>query len=129
MSRGQGAWLAVVVCLYLASFFLPVSDGGTPRAMYGFQAFFGGLVSLVYIPMWLANPAMWFGCIRFGEGRWKAARNAGLLATLLGVSEIWFMDDQLEIGYYLWVGSMVLLASGGAIGAARRLNSVAETAR
>ena len=55
-SWGRHAVLAVVVAAYIVSFFLPVTDGGTTRAMYGFQAFFWGLVSIVYVPMWLANP-------------------------------------------------------------------------
>jgi len=126
MSWITRAVLTVVVCVYMLSFLLPVTDANTPRAMYGFQAFFWGLVSIVYLPMWLANPTLWFGCLRYGEGRWKSARNAGLLAVLLGVSEVWMWDGRPEIGYYLWMSSMVLLALAGTIQSFRLADNSAQ---
>ena len=107
--------VAVVLVVYATSFFLPVIDAGTPQAMYGYQAFFWALVSVIYLPMWLSNPVVWIGCGYCVDGRWKAARNCGLVAVLLAISEVLFWDDPPEIGYYLWVASMVMLAVASAI--------------
>src|SRR5262245_26712287 len=83
--------------------------------MYGYQAFFWALVSVIYLPMWLSNPVLWIGCGYCVDGRWKAERIWGLLAILRSISEVWFWDDPPESGYYVWVSSMVLLAAAGAI--------------
>ena len=119
-SHTEGRWttravLSTVLGTYGVSFFLPVTDAGTPQVMYGYQAFFWGLVSLIYLPMWLANPLLWFGCICYRDGERSAARKAGTIATLLAISEVWLWDDPPEIGYYVWIGSMVLLAIAGAV--------------
>ena len=116
-ATNYAAWFVVAVVLgtYATSFFLPVTDADTPQVMYGYQAFFWALVSIIYLPMWLSNPVLWVGCGYCVDGRWTAARNCGLLAILLAISEVWFWDDPPEIGYYLWVASMVVLAVAGAI--------------
>jgi MYXO-CTERM domain-containing protein len=108
--------LAVVLGLYAASFLLPVADAGEHQEILGYQAFFWAPLTIVYLPMWLANPVLWLGCACAGDQGWRAARNAGLAAVLLAVSEVWLWDDPPELGYYLWVASMVALGLAGLIG-------------
>lgn len=101
--------LATVLFLYAISFFLPVTDAGTPQAMYGFQAFFWAFISIIYLPMWLANPVFWVGWLFLSDGNTKTSLQCGATATLLAVSEVWFWDDRPEAGYFVWLGSMAAL--------------------
>jgi hypothetical protein len=114
LGRGEELILAVILLAYIVSFFLPVTDAGRPPALYGYQAFLLGIASIIFLPEGAANPAFWIGCGSFGDGRWKAARNAGALALLSAVSEVWMRGDPPEIGYFVWTASMgiLTLASG-----------------
>jgi hypothetical protein len=70
--------------LYAGSFFLPAYQAGV-----GYQAFVVSLVFLVGIPIWLANPFFWSGLTLLAEVKYASARNAGLVALLLALSEAW----------------------------------------
>lgn len=102
--------LPVIFAVYVMSFLLPVTDAGEPQAMCGFQAFYLALVSVIYWPMWLANPVFWFGCFAIAQRRWSTARNCGFVAFAFAISEVWLWDDPPELGYYAWSGSMLGLA-------------------
>jgi hypothetical protein len=119
----QRAALIVINSLYAVSFAMPVTDAGTPQAMYGWQAFLFSLVYVIFLPMWLADPVFWIGCLSYANGRFHAARNAGLTAAVLAVSEVWLWDDRPEIGYWIWLASMLLLAVAGTVLARRYQNS------
>jgi len=106
----------LIVGLYLVSFFLPVTDAGQPQEMVGYEAFFWGLVSIMFIPMWAANPCLWIGIYYLHSQRWRRAGWLGFSAALLAVSEVWIWDDPPEIGYYLWLITMLILGVTAFIG-------------
>jgi hypothetical protein len=99
-------WLAVG--LYIISFFLPAYAGAL-----GYQAFLCALVCMIGIPMWSANLVFWGGLAQLSQGRYRSAGGAGLAALLLALSEAWMFRDGLQVGYWMWVGSMGLLALAG----------------
>lgn len=100
--------------LYGGSFFLPAA-----AKAQGYEAFFFAMVLFFYWPMWAANPVFWYGLVKLLSGRWKAARNAGLLAVVLACSEAWMFVGLLKVGYFVWVGSMAALALAGWYGGRR----------
>jgi hypothetical protein len=105
----EGFWLGwLVTGLYLLSFFLPVDSG-----MLGYHAFICALVFVIGIPMWLANPVFWFGLVRLFQGRYTSAGTAGVVALLLALSQVWMFRGAAQVGYWVWVGSMGLLALAG----------------
>jgi len=83
--------------------------------MYGFQAFFWAFISIIYLPMWLANPVFCVGWLFLSDGDGKTAFQCGAMAMLLAVSEVWFWDDRPESGYFVWLGSMASLTVVSAI--------------
>ena len=105
---------------YAVSFFLPtfgIKVGDNPSsAEYGFTAF---LVSFLAIGgemyggpaqflVWVANPAFWAAAVLFARGDRGLALAASCAAALLGC---WLLFGELIfVGYYVWKGSMVLLA-------------------
>jgi hypothetical protein len=93
--------------MYAVSFFLDAAD-----RMAGYQAFLLALYIPVYWPMWLANPVFWFGLSRLCQGRYHSAGTAGLVALVLALSESW-LCGRLDVGYFLWAGSMAVLALAG----------------
>ena len=94
--------------LYAGSFFLPAYQEAA-----GFHAFVLSLVFLVGIPMWLANPFFWSGLTLLAQGKYRSARNAGLVALVLALSECWLFAEGLQVGYFVWVSSMASLAVAG----------------
>jgi hypothetical protein len=121
-------WLAsAVLALYGASFFLPavqvpcVMCGTGPVSLRGSQCFVLGLSGVPRGDLlglaWLANPLVLVGVFLLLAGRRAAALVVGLFAVAAGVCaahldvpEPW----RLREGFYLWVGSMGLLAAGSA---------------
>ncbi len=105
---------------YGVSFFLPtfgIQVGDNPSsAESGFTAF---LVSFLAIGqdmyggpaqflVWLANPAFWGAAVFFARGDRDMALAASCAAALLGC---WLLFGELIlVGFYVWKGSMVLLA-------------------
>jgi hypothetical protein len=95
----------LVFLLYGFSFVLPATG-----RMLGYQAFMMSVLFVLCIPMWLANPVFWYGLVRLCQGRCESAARAGLLALVLALSECWMFWGELSTGYFLWAGSMALLA-------------------
>jgi hypothetical protein len=122
----------LTLCVYLVSFLLPaygMSIFQSRVTFFGWQAFYGAGLFWALVPMWLANPALWFGLVKLFHGRWAAAGSAGLVATALALSEIWLVWDDLAFGYLVWVASMMLLMSGGWYGCWRERRGLARQER
>jgi hypothetical protein len=96
---------------YTVSFFLPALHN-----VLGFQAFVYSILFLIGAPMWVANPLFWYGLVSLFRRRNRAAGKAGLVALLLALSECWMFHGQLAAGYFVWAGSMALLALAGWLG-------------
>jgi hypothetical protein len=99
-------WLAAG--LYVISFFLPAGEG-----LLGWEAFFWALLTGIYLPMWTANLVFWLGLGLLASGQRGSAGTAGLVALLLALSESWMVGGGLRVGYWMWAGSMGLLALAG----------------
>jgi hypothetical protein len=94
--------------IYAVSFVLPACG-----QMLGYQAFLWSVIFIFCFPMWLANPVFWVGLACASWGEWSATRTYGLVALVLSLSEAWMFWGELAAGYFLWVGSMALLAVAG----------------
>src|SRR5262245_22378209 len=79
------------VIVYTVSFFLPAAGG-----VLGYQAFICALVSVICIPMWAANLALWLGLAELSLGRYGKAGIAGLVALVLALSESWMFMEELR---------------------------------
>jgi hypothetical protein len=129
-------WLcvAVVAGVYAVSFFLPAETIlSAPGAVYfwsiptGFcQRLAAGTLtgdSLWGLVGWLPNPLLVAGLILTALRRGRSALGAGLLATACAC--IWLLDCSftissnglmiLNVGYYVWLASMLLLSISGAV--------------
>lgn len=116
-----------------------VSGAGTPKEGFhsGAQVFVDIARSLAIVPLalivfgcyvWVANPVLWIGTLLLACGRWKAASIPGGIALFLGLNApVWVQvlnsDLSLIPGYYLWLGSIGLLAVAAP---ARRMWSAAR---
>src|SRR5205814_5832909 len=66
-----------------------------------------------------ANPILWAGCTLLLFRRWRAVTVAGCLALYFGLNVAALFEPRAGpwscplVGYYLWIGSMVLLACSG----------------
>jgi len=137
MSRQRKVLCSTILLLYGISFLLPVT--GRPQhntivdfysglgssagwnvigVLYGYEVF-GQLAIGVICPsptwVWFANPALWIGVILLATGKWRIAWIAGCFALLLGIWAGGYIiyhgrDMHLYIGYYIWLGSIGLLA-------------------
>jgi hypothetical protein len=105
-ATGIALGLAAAV-LYVVSFFLPA----VPMVL-GYEAFVYSLAIGICVPMWAANPVFWVGLCRLCVGQYKSAATAAVVAVVLALSGWWLFKD-LSVGYFAWVGSMVLLAVAG----------------
>ncbi len=109
--------LVLIGALYGFSFFLPMCttvkiDHTTQRGIWrpatGYEIFIKA-----GMPVWLAHPLLWLGCLALMARKWRSAAFAGLIAVLLpGLSDF----TGLLAGYWMWKTSMVLLAGGGFYG-------------
>ncbi len=106
-------WLSVA--LYLVSFALPVSNaryGGS-----GFIAFTYGLIFCLQTPWlwvgWLANGVYWVAVTVAAKRRWQQAACLGGAASSMALSvQLIAAGPDLSAlgpGYWVWLGSMVLL--------------------
>jgi hypothetical protein len=110
-ANGMVSFVAVAaVALYTVSFFVPATN----HHLLGYQAFFYALLAVSTIPMWSANVLFWIGLTMLCGPRFEKAWALGLVALGLGLSESWMFWDELSVGYFLWIGSMAMLASSGA---------------
>ena len=62
---------------------------------------------------WSANLFLAAGLMCLGRGRCRLATWLGSVAALLGLTTWAFVDRHVGAGYFLWQGSLVLLAVGG----------------
>jgi hypothetical protein len=116
--KTRALFIKATVAVYLASFFLPSwhdsresSGGGWDGPAFGGHPISGArafVMSLFVrgIPMWLANPAFWFGLYSLARGRPRAAKVSSVVAVLLAISELPFFWRELHVGYWLWLASM-----------------------
>ena len=123
-----------VVAVYAVSFLLPVTSIGCCSSdmpvlgflaflspPVGFAALFSGphgspihetLSAIGMIAGWAPNPLVWFGLYCLVRRRWLAGAASGLAALLVGL--VWIgLGHSLGPGYYVWMASMAVLASGG----------------
>ncbi len=116
-SSFDNTWCLLILALYGISFLLPALGKSHDKPLYGYAAFLWGLYGvLLGIPVWLANLALWFGLGHLALGQYRGAAIAGIIAVGLGLTGI-TLDPGFLIGYYLWMGSMALLAAVGLVGA------------
>ncbi|HEX3316323.1 MAG TPA: hypothetical protein VHR72_15600, partial [Gemmataceae bacterium] len=105
MHRGKtrALFAAATIAAYLAAFFLPAwHDSSVPSGWFG-PSFHGQTISgagafvmalfVIGLPMWLANPAFWFGLFSLGlfslgRGWPRAAKISSAIAVLLALSEL-----------------------------------------
>lgn len=86
--------------------------------LYGYEVFLDLAIGVI-IPsatwVWFANPALWVGMIFLATKRWKWASGTGIGALILAILAGSYVisndrDMQLYMGYFVWLGSTVLLA-------------------
>jgi hypothetical protein len=126
MRRGKTRFpfTAATMAVYLTAFFLLAWHDSSKSGGYFGSAFQGRPISgarafvmslyvvVVGMPMWLANPAYWFGLYSLGRGWPRTARVSSVVAVLLAVSALFFCWREVHVGYWLWLASMgFLLAS------------------
>jgi hypothetical protein len=87
--------------LYAASFLLPATG-----QMLGYQAFVSAAASVVFLPVWFANPVFWLGLAVLAKGQYSSAGKAGLLALAFALPVAWPLYPRLGVGYFAWGGSM-----------------------
>jgi hypothetical protein len=102
---------ALAVAMYGVSFFLPATG-----RILGYQAFVCALLFVICAPMWLANPVFWLGLVMLSRREYRSASHAGMIALLLALSECWMFSGELDSGYFVWAGSMAVLALVGLFG-------------
>jgi hypothetical protein len=125
--RGAVAPALAITACYIASLVLPAAEfqrSGT--AMFalqeeepGYMLFVLAIVSVIYLPIWCANPLLWVGVGFLLAQRWKWACFCGLNALTLALTAtilFYFTVDRPLIGHWLWVLSMAMLAGTGAAG-------------
>jgi len=117
--------VAIVFCIFFASFFLPAyavaesAEAAEPIAIFlsGWLGLFSGSTACV---AWLANPLFFVAAILFLRNR-RRATVVGLLAFLFAASFLFarsIINDEAghyakitgyKAGYWLWLGSIGIL--------------------
>jgi len=127
-------YATVAVGLYLISFILPVYRGsGDHTSVPGWFAFIVTLLGMRFEgkgagfhPGWFANPAFWIGITLLYFKRPRLATACGVAATLLAATFLKLLlnpADRLLIGYYIWLASMIALASSAWVSSTSKLNA------
>jgi len=105
---------AIIITVYVVSFFLPALGNLREKvSMSGSQAFLTSLLLPVHCG-WFANPLLWVGLLFMASSRRRLAAVSGIVAVLVSTIPILFIVVSsgqyfFLIGYYIWVGSMVLM--------------------
>jgi hypothetical protein len=111
------ALAAYAISLLLPAFVVPYPGGelvGEGRYL-GFEAFFICLFfAVIGLPgsifVWLANPTFWVAAMLFG---WKKLGMAVFLSGLAVLLGVWLVGTpNIVVGYYVWLGSFVVLLVG-----------------
>ena len=122
---GEFCWLLLCVSLYVASFFLPAvvkgadlsSDASgaliSQQAMKGWEAFQNAW-RFSFAPWW-ANPCAWAAIALALAHRTRSAAVIGVLGLILAILAVFLSPfrgrfGMLDLGYWVWAGSMALLA-------------------
>jgi hypothetical protein len=118
---GRFACVAVLVGLFVVSFFLPVYFG-----IFGWEAFLAPVLfdfagPQIYFPAspalvifgWLPNLLFPLGVVLLLLRRNGSAMAVGFLASLVACLWLWHPPRGLGLGYFVWLASMVLLAAAG----------------
>jgi hypothetical protein len=134
--------LAISLGLYAVSFFLPAyrmygswDNGPGDRGhlqmelLYGWKCF--QIAWDTGKDVWYANPVFWLACGLLALRRWLGAGLAAVGAVGLGLS--WwspFSQSEFRVGYWVWLGSMAVVAGAGFYGwwGRRRAGSPGPTA-
>ena len=129
MSLPRLRYAAVAICclVYAVSFFLPAGDKHNTPPLLGWEAFVNALVLCWCLPMWWANPGFFLAGWLVVKEKSNWAMLISFAAVLLALSQSVFLppDDymgygyRLLIGYYVWLGSIVLMGLTSAMFAAR----------
>jgi hypothetical protein len=118
----------IAAALYLVSLFLPAIivrerprlwDGAHDETMFGAQCL---MIGWLTVP-WYANVALWFASIALAFRRHELAIALSILAVGLALSTLVYLGDDLHglhVGYFAWLGSMVLVFVAACVGARRR---------
>jgi hypothetical protein len=117
-------WCGVAGSLYFFALLLPTVEVRLlkpPGEMYGWEVLgFLWLLGLSDANLafswlglcWLANPMMWSGIALLSLGRYGWGTITALLATLLATIPL-IEGGRFLSGYYVWLGSMGVVALGG----------------
>jgi hypothetical protein len=103
-------WLFISLALYAVSFVAPYQSD-TPGAVM----FYGGLIFCWLIPYtyaWWANPIYWYALVLAHLKKWPNCASFSLVATMLAGLHLPGRRDDGPLGpaFFLWVGSMAVLA-------------------
>lgn len=93
--------------LYAAALLTPAFEGFS-----GVLCLVVGPITCVMLPMWLANPLLWFGCYKLTNRQYSWSFGSGVLAALLSASFAgWSGMLTLQPGYWLWLSAMSALVA------------------
>jgi hypothetical protein len=119
---GTSGWAklsAIVVAgVYATSFFLPamVTPSGPGLSQHasipGWDAFAMGIVALfIPCPAWLANPGLIAGTVLLAKGNYGWASFLGVFSCVLALTTLFLCGPDIYplVGFFVWLGSMVLL--------------------
>jgi len=118
-------WAAGISAVYLLACLLPAVNGVPDPSGHSLRGFelpgyyllvLGPLTLLELNPVWLANPVFALGLVRACQGRWRTALTAAVIALVLAaMMKPWvalrhgWSTTGLQIGYFAWLASMVML--------------------
>ena len=107
---------AACLLLYVWSLCVPAVHYNNHYLVYGWvAAAFGWSPAFPLQLLWIANLLMWVGIICFLYRRFRVATWLSSLAILSALTTFFYSRDpgsEILVGYYLWVGSMVVLLVG-----------------
>jgi hypothetical protein len=97
--------LRLALSVYGVAFVLPAARGGDSGTLYGFQAYYVGLVVVPHV--WLANVAFLAG-LALARHRWRwAATFAFVVAAGLGLVLRGALPTvEVLVGYWVWLAAM-----------------------
>jgi hypothetical protein len=130
--KSRHIWVSLMVAAYAGSFALPYYIEAAPWRVTGMHQFIIAPYFLIgfvlyldgrflHFASWLANPTSWAGVALLARGRWLGAALAGIIASLLASIDLYIHLAHsgvfaLNVGYFAWLSSMILLAVIGLIG-------------
>ncbi|MCE0721806.1 MULTISPECIES: hypothetical protein [Legionella] len=107
--------LFLSITLFVTSLFLPAAvipeiERGLYQINYGYEIFcFGWLGLISWQPAWLANPFYVMALLTYGS---KKSYVFASLSFFLALFSPFILVVKLLIGFYIWLGSIVILLYG-----------------